>query len=91
MYQLRKEWEDGGRLTVTYEGRGDGDVTFESSANEGLDRETSVTFVDFSKDIRVECKVIQIGKLNCVIVGVTYLQLLRQMEALRYLCLLLIL
>lgn len=62
MYQLRKEWEDGGRLTVTYEGRGDGDVTFESSANEGLDREASVTFVDFSKDIRIECKVVQIGK-----------------------------
>lgn len=62
MYQLRKGWEDGGRLTVTYEGRGDGDVTFESDSNDGLDRETSVTFVDFSKDIRVECKVVQSGK-----------------------------
>lgn len=62
MYQLRKEWENGGSLTVTYEGRSDGDATFTSDVNEGLDREASVTFVDFSKDIRIECKVVQVGK-----------------------------
>jgi hypothetical protein len=62
MYVLRKEWEDGGSLTVTYEGRSDGDATFTSGVNEGLDRETAVTFVDFSEQIRVECKVTQQGK-----------------------------
>lgn len=62
MFHFEKEWENGGSLTVTYEGRGDGDATFTSDVNEGLDRETSVTFVDFSKQIRVECKVTQQGK-----------------------------
>lgn len=62
MYQFRKEWEDGGSLTVTYEGRSDGDATFTSDVNEGLDRETSVAFVDFDKSVRIECKVTQEGK-----------------------------
>lgn len=62
MFHFEKEWENGGSLTVTYEGRSDGDATFTSDVNEGLDRETSVTFVDFSEQIRVECKVTQQGK-----------------------------
>lgn len=62
MYQFRKEWEDGGSLTVTYDGRSDGDASFSSDVNEGLDRETSITFVDFDKSVRVECRVTQDGK-----------------------------
>lgn len=62
MFHFEKEWENGGSLTVTYEGRSDGDATFTSDVNEGLDRETTVTFVDYSEQIRVECKVTQQGK-----------------------------
>jgi hypothetical protein len=62
MYLFRKEWKDGGSLTVTYEGRSDGDATFASEVNEGLDREMSVTFKDFSGDISVECRVRQEGR-----------------------------
>ena len=62
MFHFEKEWENGGSLTVIYEGRSDGDATFTSDVNEGLDRETTVTFVDYSEQIRVECKVTQQGK-----------------------------
>lgn len=62
MFHFEKEWENGGSLTVIYEGRSDGDATFSSDVNEGLDRETTVTFVDYSEQIRVECKVTQQGK-----------------------------
>lgn len=61
MAELIKQWEDGSRLTATYEGSGDGDAVFVSDANEGIDREMSVSFVDASGSIVVERTVSQVG------------------------------
>ena len=61
MAELVKPWNDGGSLTATYEGSGDGSAIFSSDTAEGLDRETSVKFVDGSKSIVVERKVTQVG------------------------------
>lgn len=44
MRELIKPWNDGGSLTVTYEGSGDGDAVFTSDVNEGIDREMMVVF-----------------------------------------------
>lgn len=44
MGELVKKWNDGGSLSVAYDGDGDGTAVFSSDANEGLDREVSVTF-----------------------------------------------
>lgn len=44
MAQLIKAWENGGNLSATYEGSGDGEAVFTSDTNEGIDREMSVTF-----------------------------------------------
>ncbi len=41
---LNKEWNDGGSLSVSYEGDGDGSPVFSSDAYEGIDREMAVTF-----------------------------------------------
>ena len=61
MAELVKQWEDGSRLTATYEGSGDGDAVFVSDANEGIDREMSVSFVGASGSIVVERTVSQVG------------------------------
>ena len=61
MAELIKQWEDGARLTATYEGSGDGDAVFTSDANEGIDREMSVSFVDASGSVVVERTVSQVG------------------------------
>ena len=42
--EFKKTWNNGGSLTATYEGSGDGTAVFSSDANEGIDREMSVTF-----------------------------------------------
>ena len=44
MAELRKQWDNGGLLTVAYEGDGDGSAVFTSEANEGIDREMTVAF-----------------------------------------------
>lgn len=44
MATLVKPWNDGGNLSVTYEGSGDGSAVFTSDTNEGIDREMSVFF-----------------------------------------------
>lgn len=44
MAELVKPWNDGGSLTVAYEGSGDGDSVFSSDVNEGIDREMMVIF-----------------------------------------------
>lgn len=44
MATLVKPWNDGGNLSVTYEGSGDGSAIFSSDVAEGLDREMSVVF-----------------------------------------------
>lgn len=42
--KTERKWNDGGSLTATYEGSGDGSAVFSSDVNEGIDREMSVTF-----------------------------------------------
>ena len=62
MAELVKPWNDGGSLTATYEGSGDGSAVFSSDVAEGLDREMSVAFVDASRQVNVARTVKQIGK-----------------------------
>jgi hypothetical protein len=45
MAELVKPWNDGGSLTATYEGSGDGSAIFSSDSYEGIDREMEVHFV----------------------------------------------
>lgn len=59
MAQLTKAWENGGNLSATYEGSGDGEAVFSSDTNEGIDREMSVTFE--GGGISVERQVTQEG------------------------------
>ena len=61
MAELVKSWNDGGSLTVSYEGDRDGSAVFSSDLAEGLDREMSVSFVDKSRSVVVERKVLQTG------------------------------
>lgn len=61
MAQLVKPWNDGGSLTATYEGSGDGSAVFSSDAYEGIDREQSVIFRDADKVIAIERIVRQEG------------------------------
>lgn len=62
MAELVKKWNDGGSLTATYEGSGDGSAVFTSDTNESLDREMNVSFIDASRSIVVGRKVTQIGR-----------------------------
>lgn len=59
MAELRKPWNDGGSLSVTYDGDGDGAAVFASDTNEGIDREMSVSFK--GGGLSVERKVTQVG------------------------------
>lgn len=61
MAELVKSWNDGGSLTATYEGSGDGSAVFSSDVAEGLDREMSVSFVDKYRSVVVGRKVTQVG------------------------------
>lgn len=49
--ELKKTWNDGGSLTATYEGSGDGSAVFSSDTNEGIDREMSVFFKGAGRSI----------------------------------------
>lgn len=60
--ELKKPWNDGGSLSVAYEGSGDGSAVFSSDVAEGLDREMTVTFSDDNKTITIERTVKQAGK-----------------------------
>ena len=62
MAELVKQWNDGGSLSVSYDGDGDGSAIFSSDEYEGIDREMSVTFKDTSESIVVERVVRQEGK-----------------------------
>ena len=44
MAELVKQWADGGSLTATYEGSGDGSAVFSSDEYDGIDRTMPVTF-----------------------------------------------
>lgn len=59
MKTLEKNWQNGGSLSVTYEGSGDGSAVFSSDTNEGIDREMSVFFKGGGESI--ERKVTQEG------------------------------
>lgn len=59
MAKLIKPWNDGGNLSVTYDGDRDGSAIFESDPYEGIDRKMSVTFK--SGDIKEERIVRQEG------------------------------
>jgi hypothetical protein len=61
MAELKKPWNDGGSLTATYEGSGDGSAVFSSDKAEGLDREMTVVFRDGGRTVAVERTVKQAG------------------------------
>lgn len=62
MAELVKPWNDGGSLSATYNGSGDGEAIFSSDANEGLDREMQVTFSSIDGDTIIPKLVKQLGK-----------------------------
>lgn len=62
MAELVKPWNDGGNLSATYNGSGDGEAIFTSDINEGIDREMSVTFADTARSVMTERLVMQIGR-----------------------------
>ena len=62
MAELVKPWNDGGSLSVTYEGSGDGSAVFSSDEYEGIDREMPVFFKDVNNSVSVERTVRQEGK-----------------------------
>lgn len=53
MAELIKEWNDGGSLSVTYDGDGDGEAVFASEPNTGVARSMEVSFVDASGSLVV--------------------------------------
>ena len=44
MGRIVRNWENGGSLSVAFTGSGDGEAVFSSTANEGIDREMSISF-----------------------------------------------
>jgi hypothetical protein len=61
MAELVKPWNDGGSLSVAYEGDGGGSAVFSSDVAEGLDREMIVVFRDGGRTVAVERTVKQVG------------------------------
>ena len=61
MAELIKPWNDGGSLSVSYDGDRDGSAIFSSDVAEGLDREMTVVFRDGGRTVNVERKVTQVG------------------------------
>lgn len=61
MAELIKPWNDGGSLSATYDGSGDGSAVFSSDFYEGIDREQVVVFRDSGKTVVVERTVRQEG------------------------------
>lgn len=61
MAELVKPWNDGGSLTVAFEGSGDGDAVFSSDPYEGIDRTQIVVFRDEDNKVAVERVVRQEG------------------------------
>ena len=53
MAEVIKAWNDGGTLSVTYDGDGDGTAVFSSSENTGEERTMEVSFVDASRSVVV--------------------------------------
>lgn len=63
MAELIKPWNDGGNLSVSYNGDGDGSAVFSSSENTGDTREMAVSFVDSSRQVIIVRTVRQAGKI----------------------------
>ena len=59
MADFVKSWDNGGNLSATYNGSGDGEAIFTSDINEGIDREMSVVFK--GAGLSIERKVTQVG------------------------------
>ena len=53
MAELIKQWNNGGNLSVSYNGTGDDVVTLRSDVNPGEERETEIRFVDASRNVYV--------------------------------------
>ena len=53
MAELVKPWNDGGSLSVAYEGDGDGSAVFSSDVNTGAERTMDVSFIDASRQVIV--------------------------------------
>lgn len=62
MKEVRIKWNEGeGYITATYEGSGDGSLTFDSDVNEGIDREQSIEVKTNDNKLSVSVSVKQIG------------------------------
>lgn len=61
MAELVKPWNDGGSLSISYDGDRDGSAVFSSDVAEGLDREMIVVFRDSGNTVVVERTVKQVG------------------------------
>ena len=53
MAEVVKMWNDGGSLSISYDGDGDGTAIFSSSENTGEERTMDVSFVDASRSVIV--------------------------------------
>lgn len=62
MAELVRQWNDGGNLTVVYDGDRDGSAVFSSDTNEGVDRQMDVSFKSASGLIVVTRTVVQEGR-----------------------------
>lgn len=62
MSQTVRQWNDGGNLTVVYDGDRDGSAVFSSDTNEGVDREMNVLFKDVSGKVSHSRTVLQEGR-----------------------------
>lgn len=62
MKEVRIKWNEGeGYITATYEGNGDGSLTFNSNVNEGIDREQSVKVKTTDDKLSVDITIKQVG------------------------------
>ena len=62
MAELVRQWDDGGNLTVVYDGDRDGSAVFSSDTNEGVDRQMDVSFKDISGAVAHTRTVVQEGR-----------------------------
>ena len=69
MAELVKQWNDGGSLTVSYDGSGDGSAVFSSDEYEGIDRTQIVVFRDGGKTVAIERIVRQEGTRQPIVLA----------------------
>lgn len=62
MEEVRIKWNEGeGYITATYEGSGDGSLTFNSDINEGIDRKQIIKVKTTDDKLSVGISVKQVG------------------------------